>query len=83
MLAFTSDIGVLARLVMASEGRWLLVLSERMDIDITKEFKSWMDQLDTEKGMPLGRYAMIQSRSVDCSSNQFFQPLQIHFPDDR
>lgn len=68
MLAFTSDIGVLARLVMASEGRWLhggdahtelrgkiaeclwwlLVLSERVDIDITKEFKSFMDKRDTE-----------------------------------
>ncbi len=48
MLAFTSDIGVLARLVMASEGRWLLVLSERMDMDITIEFKSLMDKLDTE-----------------------------------
>ncbi len=68
MLAFTSDIGILARLVMASQGRWLhggdahtelrgkiaeclwwlLVLSERMDIDITKEFKSFMDKLDTE-----------------------------------
>lgn len=68
MLAFVSDVGVLARLVMASEGRWvhggnlqselkgkiaeclwwLLVLSDRLDIDITQEFTSFMDKLDTE-----------------------------------
>lgn len=68
MLAFTSDVGALARLVMASEGRWvhgenmqaelkgkmaecqwwLLVLSDRLDINITQEFASFMDKLDTE-----------------------------------
>jgi NTP pyrophosphatase (non-canonical NTP hydrolase) len=62
MLAFSSDIGVLARLVMASEGRWdkdgdvrgelkdkmgeclwwLLVMSDRLDIDITEAFGSFM-----------------------------------------
>jgi len=68
MLAFVSDVGVLARLVMASEGRWvhggdvhaelsgkmaeclwwLLVLSDRLGIDITEEFTSFMDKLDTK-----------------------------------
>lgn len=68
MLAFVSDVGLLARLVMASEGRWvhggnlhveirskmaeclwwLLVLSDRLDIDITEEFTSFMDKLDTK-----------------------------------
>lgn len=70
MLAFVSDVGLLARLVMAAEGRWvhgenlqaelgskmaeclwwLLVLSERLNIDITKEFTSFMDKLDTDFG---------------------------------
>ena len=27
---------------------WLLVLSDRLGIDITKEFKSFMDKRDTE-----------------------------------
>ena len=68
MLAFVSDVGVLARLVMASEGRWvhegdvhaelsdkiaecqwwLLVLSDRLGIDITEGFTSFMDKRDTE-----------------------------------
>ncbi|WP_378954299.1 hypothetical protein [Pelosinus sp. sgz500959] len=68
MLAFVSDVGILARLVMASEGRWvhggdvhaelgskiaecqwwLLVLSDRLGINITEEFTSFMDKLDTE-----------------------------------
>jgi NTP pyrophosphatase (non-canonical NTP hydrolase) len=68
MLAFVSDVGLLARLVMASEGRWvhggnlhvdlrskmaeclwwLLVLSDRLGIDITEEFTSFMGKLDTK-----------------------------------
>lgn len=70
MLAFVSDVGMLARFVMAAEGRWvhgenlnlelrgkmaeclwwLLGLSDRLGIDITEEFKSFMDNLDTKLG---------------------------------
>jgi NTP pyrophosphatase (non-canonical NTP hydrolase) len=68
MLAFVSDVGILARLVMATEGRWihggdintelkdkvaeclwwLLVLSDRLSIDITHEYNSFIDKIDTE-----------------------------------
>ncbi len=68
MLAFATDIGVLGRLVMAAEGRWvyngdvhteltaklaeclwwLLVLSDRLGIDITEAFTSFCDRLDSD-----------------------------------
>lgn len=68
MLAFTTDIGVLGRLVMAAEGRWvyngdvqtelrpklaecfwwILVLSDRLGVDITEAFTSFIDRRDTE-----------------------------------
>jgi hypothetical protein len=68
MLAFATDIGVLGRLVMAAEGRWiyngdvhtelsskfaeclwwLLVLSDRLGVDITEAFTSFIDRLDTD-----------------------------------
>ena len=68
MLAFTTDIGVLGRLVMAAEGRWvyngevqpelrsklavclwwILVLSDRLGVDITEAFMSFIDRLDSD-----------------------------------
>jgi len=68
MLAFTTDVGALGRLVMAAEDRWVhdgdvhtelkgklaeclwwvLVLSDRLGIDITEAFTSFMDKLDTD-----------------------------------
>lgn len=67
MLAFTTDIGVLGRLIMAAEGRWvyngdvpaelrskfaeclwwILVLSDRLGVDITEAFTSFIGKLDT------------------------------------
>lgn len=67
MLAFATDIGVLGRLVMAAEGRWvyngdvhtelksklaeclwwILVLSDRLGVDITEAFTSFIGSLDT------------------------------------
>ena len=63
MLAFSSDVGALARLVMAAEGRWIqdgnvhaelkskmaeclwwiLVLSDRLDIDLAEAFTLFID----------------------------------------
>lgn len=68
MLAFATDIGVLGRLVMATEGRWvyngdvpaelrsklaeclwwILVLSDRLGVDITEAFTSFIGRLDTD-----------------------------------
>jgi hypothetical protein len=68
MLAFATDIGVLGRLVMAAEGRWvyngevqtelrsklaeclwwILVLSDRLGVDITEAFTSFIDRLDRD-----------------------------------
>ncbi|WP_400245013.1 hypothetical protein AB3U99_01395 [Niallia sp. JL1B1071] len=67
MLGFSTDVGVLGRLVMASSGTWgypgdekeelkhklseclwwLMVLSNHLDIDITKEFQAFINKLDT------------------------------------
>lgn len=66
MLAFTSDVGMLARLVMSKEGRWvygdnldddlknkmaecvwwLLILSERLNINMTEAFVKFIDDLE-------------------------------------
>lgn len=68
MLAFATDIGVLGRLVMAAEGRWvyggnvqteltsklaeclwwILVLADRLDVDINEAFTAFMDRLDSD-----------------------------------
>ncbi len=68
MLAFSSDIGALSRLVMTAEGRWVhdgdvraklkdkmaeclwwtLVLSERLNIDISKAFTQFIDKRDAD-----------------------------------
>ncbi len=68
MLAFSTDIGALGRLVMAAEGRWvyngevqpelrsklaeclwwILVLSDRLGMDITEAFTSFIDRLDRD-----------------------------------
>lgn len=68
MLAFSTDIGALGRLVMAAEGRWvhdgdvkpeltaklaeclwwILVLSDRLGVDMTEAFTSFMDKLDRD-----------------------------------
>ncbi|MCC5467928.1 hypothetical protein [Pelosinus baikalensis] len=68
MLAFSTDVGVLGRLIMASEGRWayngdvnselkgklaeclwwILVLSDRLGIDVNEAFTSFIDRLDIE-----------------------------------
>ncbi|SFL42000.1 nucleoside triphosphate pyrophosphohydrolase family protein [Pelosinus propionicus] len=68
MLAFTTDVGVLGRLVMAAEGRWvyhgdvhaelgsklaeclwwIFVLSDRLDVDITEAFTSFIGKLNTD-----------------------------------
>ncbi|QJW47711.1 hypothetical protein HA075_19275 [bacterium BFN5] len=68
MLAFTTDIGALGRLVMAAEGRWvydgevkpeltnklseclwwILVLSDRLGINMTEAFTLFMDKLERE-----------------------------------
>ncbi len=68
MLAFSTDIGALGRLVMAAEGRWvhdrevkpeltaklaeclwwILVLSDRLGVDLTEAFTSFMDKLDRD-----------------------------------
>jgi hypothetical protein len=70
MLAFTTDIGALGRLVMAAEGRWvydgevkpeltsklaeclwwILVLSDRLGVNMTEAFTSFMDKLERELG---------------------------------
>jgi len=67
MLAFTTDVGALGRLVMAAEGRWVydgdvhtdlkdklaeclwwvLVLSDRLGVDATEAFTSFIGRLDT------------------------------------
>ncbi|MGH2550106.1 MAG: hypothetical protein ACRDHN_11975 [Thermomicrobiales bacterium] len=67
MLGLVSDVGYLARLVMAAEGRWdhdenllpaelkgklaeclwwILVLSNRLGIDVTEAFASTMDKIE-------------------------------------
>jgi NTP pyrophosphatase (non-canonical NTP hydrolase) len=66
MLGLTNDVGALARLVMASEGRWkpegevpelladklaeclwwILVLGERLDIDLDAAFAARMDEIE-------------------------------------
>lgn len=68
MLAFTTDIGALGRLVMAAEGRWvydgevkseltnklaeclwwILVLSDRLGVNMTEAFTSFMDKLERD-----------------------------------
>ncbi|MDR3563381.1 MAG: hypothetical protein P4N59_18370 [Negativicutes bacterium] len=68
MLAFTTDVGALGRLVMAAEGRWiqdgdvqadlgskmgeclwwLLVLSARLEVDITEAFTSFIDKRNAD-----------------------------------
>lgn len=75
MLAFTTDVGALARLVMAAEGRWvydgdvqtdlkgklaeclwwLLVLSDRLGVDATEAFTSFIDGLDTGLTKSVGK----------------------------
>lgn len=67
MLGFSTDVGVLGRLVMASSGTWgyagdekeelkhklseclwwIMVLSNHLDIDITKEYQAFINKLDT------------------------------------
>ncbi|HEY3328539.1 MAG TPA: MazG-like protein [Capsulimonadaceae bacterium] len=64
MLAFTTDIGALGRLVMAAEGRWtyegdvagelkskmaeclwwILVLSDRLDVDISTAYDTFINK---------------------------------------
>ena len=66
MLGLTNDVGALARLVMASEGRWrpeggvpdllaaklseclwwILVLGDRLDVDVDAAFSGRMDEIE-------------------------------------
>ena len=66
MLGLTNDVGALARLVMASEGRWrpegdvpdllaaklseclwwILVLGDRLDVDVDAAFGGRMDEIE-------------------------------------
>ena len=66
MLDFSSDVGALARLLMASEGRWglegdvqaelkdkaaeclwwLLVVSDRLNVDLAEAFESFMGKVE-------------------------------------
>jgi hypothetical protein len=71
MLGFFTDVGLVGRLVMATEGPWgyggdvkselkdklaeslwwILVLSERLNVDISEAFSSFTNRADTELTM--------------------------------